>query len=335
MHELGGDAVDFGGGGAVEQHRRLVAPVVEYAVEHEAGHVGGHQRHLAGGAEDPAQVLDHGRIGLVPADDFDRRIAPGGGEEMRHRGPFRVLQLREDLFRRQRAGVGSDQRIGADHGLDLGEDLALERQVLGRGLDHPVGIGDVGVVERAVEIGDHRLGVGLAHLAACDGLARVFGKAQQGAFDGLLRDIDQIQLQVRQRALEVITDVGTDGAGADDGDGAGQGAGRSGKQRVGEGRGHGRILFVYAVYNEIIQHYRRSHNCCAGMTKLAERRRVGRKSRRWRHAESGQDDGLRASGCGFGRGVGRGRNPTRLSVSLTSAPARSCAAGCSACRRRG
>jgi hypothetical protein len=259
MDEFGGDAVDLCGRGAVEQHGGFVAPVVEDAVEHEAGDVGRDQRHLAGHAEGPAQVFDHGGVGLLPADHFHGRVAPGRGEEVGHRGAGRELHLREDQFRRQGTGVRGDQGVGPDHGLDLGEYPALERQVLRGRLDHPVGISDVGIVHGAVEVVDHVLRLGLAHLAAGDGLPRILGEAQQGGFDGLLVDVDQVELEAGNGTLEVVADVGADGAGADDGDGAGQGAIGGGQQGIGEGLGHGGILSLYAVYKRIIQQYRSAH----------------------------------------------------------------------------
>jgi hypothetical protein len=106
---------------------------------------------------------------------------------------------------------------------------------------------------------DHVLRLGLAHLAARDGLPRILGEAQQGGFDGLLVDVDQVELEAGNRTLEVIADVGADGAGADDGDGAGQGAGGLGEQRIGVAGGHGAILCMR--YTKIIRYSRRSHNC--------------------------------------------------------------------------
>jgi hypothetical protein len=49
--------------------------------------------------------------------------------------------------------------------LRSGEDLALQGQVFRGGLDHPVAAGDVGIVQRADQVGCHRRGIGLAHLA--------------------------------------------------------------------------------------------------------------------------------------------------------------------------
>jgi hypothetical protein len=313
MDEFGGDAVDFGGRGAVEQHGGFVAPVVENAVEHEAGDVGRDQGHLAGHAEGPAQVFDHGRVALFPADHFHGRVAPGRGEEVGHRGAGRVLHLREDQFRRQGTGVRGDQGVRPYHGLDLGEDPALEGQVLRGGLDHPVGIGDVGIVHRAIEVVDHILGLGLAHLAAGDGLPRVLGEAQQGGFDRLLVDVDQVELEAGNRTLEVVADVGADGAGADDGDGAGQGTIGSGQQGIGEGLGHGGILSLYAVYNRIIQQYRSAHNwraasgrgvdaCCrrAASAGSGDRPQHGRRGfRRWNFLQQWRHRHLVAA-CGLG-----------------------------------
>jgi hypothetical protein len=69
-----------------------------------------------------------------------------------------------------------------------------------------------------------------------------YSAAQQGRFDGLLVDVDQVELEAGNRALQVVADVRADGAGADDGDGARQGAGGGGEQRIGVAGGHVDIL---------------------------------------------------------------------------------------------
>ncbi len=100
MRELGSRRVDRGGACLVQEQRRVVAPIVEHPVQHEAGDVGGDQRHLAGHAENPIEVIDEAWIGARPTDHLNDRIAPSGGEEVGNRRPFLVPQFAEDAFGR-------------------------------------------------------------------------------------------------------------------------------------------------------------------------------------------------------------------------------------------
>ena len=196
MDEFGGDRVDLGGAGAIEQVSRLVAPVVEHAVEHEAGHVGGGERHLAGLAEDPAQVVES------PGSSSGARITSTIG--LRQAGAKKCVTVarscgatRKDPLRRQRTGVRRDQRFGPHQLFQPGEDPALERKVLGRGLDRPIGLTRHLVVERGVHVAAHRIGLTLAHLAAGNRLLGVLRKALHGAIERRLGDVQEIERQVR------------------------------------------------------------------------------------------------------------------------------------------
>ena len=126
MNEFVADAVNLGGCGLVQEQSRLVTPVVEDTVEHEAQGIGGDQRHLARGAKQTAQVEHHAGIGLLPLDDLHGRVAEGGSEEVGDGRASGVFQMGEEALRRQGAGVGCDQGGGLYHGLDLAEDLTLE-----------------------------------------------------------------------------------------------------------------------------------------------------------------------------------------------------------------
>jgi hypothetical protein len=130
------------------------------------------------------------------------------------------------------------KRVRSHDALYLGEDAPLQRHVFRRRLDDPVAVGELGVVRRAADVGDDGGCLRLAHLALGDGLLRVVLAALQGLVDGGLIDVDQGQADLRQGALQVVADVGADGAGADDGDVLRQGAG--GRLQEGIGGGHGR-----------------------------------------------------------------------------------------------
>ena len=94
----------------------FIGPVVPDAIHHEAEDIVRHDGGLAGGGEHPHQVVHDFRIGLLPGDDFNSQAAPRGREEMSHRGPLGLFHRREDAVGGDGTGVGSDDRLGADHG---------------------------------------------------------------------------------------------------------------------------------------------------------------------------------------------------------------------------
>ena len=213
VHELGGHAVDFGGARAIEQERRLVAPVVEDAVEHEARRIRRRERQLAGGAEHAAQVIDEPRPGSRPVDHLDRGIAPRRREKMRHRRALGPPHVGEDSRGGQRARVRRDDGCGGNAGLDRGEDPALEREILGRGLDHPVAIGDGVVVGLVLTL---RV-TAAASAAVILPRATAFARNRRNAFAPRRVRAAQCRsasARARERALQVIADVGPDRAGA-------------------------------------------------------------------------------------------------------------------------
>ena len=75
--------------------RRLVAPIVEHAIEHEAGHVGGESGTLPVVQNSAAQIFQHGAIERRRIDDLDHRIVPSRGEEMGDGGAILVAQIGE------------------------------------------------------------------------------------------------------------------------------------------------------------------------------------------------------------------------------------------------
>ena len=58
--------------------------------------------------------------------------------------PARVVGGHRDLGHRQAGGVGGQDGVGLHDLVEPGEDLALEVQVLGHGLDDQVALGQVG-----------------------------------------------------------------------------------------------------------------------------------------------------------------------------------------------
>ncbi len=222
MHEFLGDAVDFGRAGLVEQVTGLIAPVVEHAVQHETQSVGSQERHLAGNAEQPAQVIDHFGVGLLPVDNFDDRIAESRREKVGDRRSPGNVQMREQSGSRQGTRIRGDQCIRTHNRLDVAENLALELEVLGRRFQHPVTTGHRGVIKTGDEVLPYAFGLLRGQFTAIQAFLDVCLYALQRAIQCSLVDVDQHQLEARYSALQVIRQIRADGPCTDDSDAAGQ-----------------------------------------------------------------------------------------------------------------
>jgi len=129
--------------------RRVVAPVVEDAVEHEAGDIARDQRYLAGHAEHPAQYSTV--FGSAPC----QRITSTTG--LRQAGAKSASPWRAPCAAapricapRQRARVRRDHRVRRDDGLDLREMRRLSASSRSP-LQHPVAVPDRRIVERTAD----------------------------------------------------------------------------------------------------------------------------------------------------------------------------------------
>ncbi len=244
MDELASDLVDLGCRGASEEQPGLVAPVVEDPVEHEADRVCGDEGNLAGGAEHPAEVVDGRGVDAVPRHDLDDRVAERRGEEVGDRRPPRVLESGEDPLRGDRTRIRRHEAIRGDDGLDSGEDVALELEVLRGGLDHPVAAGEGAVVERRRQA---RLDGGSqirSELVAGEPLGHVGLDPCSGGVERRLDDVDEDHLETGDRARQVVGDVGADRSGADDADAGRQRPAGCFEHRVGTGRAHDGVILL-------------------------------------------------------------------------------------------
>ena len=159
-------------------------------------------------------------------------LRQAGSEEMRHRGAVLVPQIGKNPRRRQRRGVRGDPGVRPHQRFELRENLPLQCEVFGRGLDRPIGVARDRVIGRGMNVGADLFGFARAHLAARDGFFRVVGEALHGAVERRLRNIQQIKFQIGQGGFQVIADVGADGAGADHHHAARQRARRFSQQRI-------------------------------------------------------------------------------------------------------
>ena len=145
-------------------------------------------------------VVDDRVLGHDGADDLDELQHRCGVEEVQAHDPARVVRRDRDLGHRQAGGVGGEDRVGADDGVELAEDLALEVQVLGHGLDHQVTVGQVLQCRREVDVrvqgglvlrgelapADRAVGRVLQHAAAV--LERPFAGLDRGDVEPVARE---------------------------------------------------------------------------------------------------------------------------------------------------
>jgi hypothetical protein len=133
--------------------------VVEVAeqqrVGDEAGLVADDDRLLVQALGEGLDVLEDVVVGDDGADDLDE-LHHGRGVEEVHADDTRLGCLRGDreLGDRQRRGVRREDRVIGDDGVDRREELLLQRQLLGDGLDDELAVGQVLQVGR---VGDPAL----------------------------------------------------------------------------------------------------------------------------------------------------------------------------------
>ena len=88
-----GHFVNLAGCGAVQKVGRVIAPVVEYAVQHKTDGIVGDYRRFAGFGKKPEQIIQHLPAAAFPGDDLHRQAAPGGGKKMSDRGSSRLSHI--------------------------------------------------------------------------------------------------------------------------------------------------------------------------------------------------------------------------------------------------
>ena len=89
------------------------------------------------------------RVGRRTAHHLDQRHGRHRVEEVHADEPLRAAQGAGDRGDGQRRGVGGQDRIGSDHGLQLAEQAPLDGEILDDGLDHESAGAKVGEVPQA------------------------------------------------------------------------------------------------------------------------------------------------------------------------------------------
>src|SRR5690606_32753374 len=126
-----------------------------------------------------------------------------------------------DLRPRQARGGKTDQTLGTDDGLEVAQDGALDRQVFARRLEHVVAILQIADLEGGRERPHDAVGGLGRELAATQPLVDVTADPRHAGVERLLLDVEQVDLRTgvaTERGKKPVSQIGSDGPGADDAD---------------------------------------------------------------------------------------------------------------------
>ena len=169
-------------------------------------------------------------LGRLLAGDHLQQAHHGRGvEEVHAHDPSRVAGGRRDRGDGQRRGVGRQDTVGADDLRQAAEELVLELQALGRGLDHEVAGGELGELGDRLHALECRLGgldlarvpIGAGGLPARGFLGQALADPLHTALQGLGDRV--VQQRLRARAAGELRDAGAHRPRADDTDDASDG----------------------------------------------------------------------------------------------------------------
>ena len=188
--------------------------------------------HAAVGVEASGVIHDNGRLpdgahvierdgqravaGLLAENDLDQHHAVDRREEVDADEARLVLELGRQRRDRQRRGVGGKDRLVADHGLHLGDDVGLDLAVLEHRFDDQVAIGQRRVVRGRRDEGEEFVARRALHAALHDAVRQRLVQRRLALLGRLLVAIDQHHLQAGGGAD--LRDAGAHEAGADDAD---------------------------------------------------------------------------------------------------------------------
>src|SRR5215217_2425279 len=187
----------------------LVAPDLrrrrgEDAVDDEAGALRAADGHLADRLGEVGGGLHGGGRGLLALDDLDQAHVRGRPEEVEAHDAVGAVGDVADLRDREARGVGGEDRVARRGGVEVGEDLMLDRHLLGHGLDDEVDVTEAVVLRRP---GDQlerllhlRVGLLLGQLLALDELGGLALADLAGLLEAL---VDELGLDVLEEDGDV------------------------------------------------------------------------------------------------------------------------------------
>ncbi|MCY1429379.1 hypothetical protein D9M71_452950 [compost metagenome] len=163
------------------------------------------------------QAVDDGLVAGQAGDDFDQRHDRRRVEEVQAGDTLGALEGGGQRGDRQRGGVAGEDAVVAADRFQLGEQAALDLEVLDDGLDHQGAALEVFQAGGRGQAGDHGVAFGGVQLAGVDALAELLGDAGDGLGGGAFAGVEQGD---RMAGLgSHLGDAGAHGAGADHRDG--------------------------------------------------------------------------------------------------------------------
>ena len=143
---VGQDRVDLRGAGdtLVEEAERLGVVGAAAEIDQEAGRILHRDRGTAHALAERRQARRHVRVRRRPLDDLHQPHQRHRVEEVHAGDPARQAAGARDRGDRQRRGVGGEDRVLGDDGLQVAEDLAFDLQLLHHSLDDGIAVGEVG-----------------------------------------------------------------------------------------------------------------------------------------------------------------------------------------------
>ena len=150
---------------------------------------------------DEIQRLGHREgAGFLPLDDLDQHHLVDGGKEVDADELLRPFRGLRQIADRQGGGVGGKDRAFGDHRLGLRGHPGLDLHILEHRLDDQVTARKCGVIRGRGDPGQHLFLLLRRHLAALHALVEQLGGMRLAAIRGLLRGVDQHDLDPGIRA---------------------------------------------------------------------------------------------------------------------------------------
>ena len=201
---------------ALEHRHRVVEVAEEQRVGDEARLVADDDRLLVEALGQGLDVLEDVVRGDDGPDDLDELEDRRRVEEVHADDALGRARRRGDLGDRQRRGVRREDGVGGDDQVEPAEDLLLEVELLGHGLDDELAVRERGEVRGVGDVPVQGVMGGLVDLAAVECAPGRLREEGPSPLDGLVGDVHRDD--VDPVAREHLHDAGTHGAQSDDAD---------------------------------------------------------------------------------------------------------------------
>ncbi|MNK96383.1 hypothetical protein D3C87_1166610 [compost metagenome] len=166
-------------------------------VDDESRHVLAAHRRVTHAARQLHQLVTDGGVARQAVDDLDHLHQRHRVEEVVAHHAARVPGAHGDGRDRQRRGVRRDHRVFPDDGFQLGDQVALDLELLHDGFQHHVAAGQVFQRVARLHAGQRGLAVGGADLALVGQLGERVLQVLARSGHGLGVDVEQVDRQAR------------------------------------------------------------------------------------------------------------------------------------------